>query len=107
MDVQADLCLCYWNITKSRGFNDFAHMIWALTQENLTLLHAPSKGTDQPAHSPSLINGFVICSVENIIDKLALCKISIFKLCSAAEQTGLSLRTGFLVFNETLIYLDI
>ena len=41
---------------------------WVSTQENLTLLHANIKGTDQPAHSGSLISTFVIHSLESMID---------------------------------------
>ena len=37
---------------------------------------ANNKGADQPAHLGSLINAFVICSLENIISKLASSEIS-------------------------------
>ena len=58
-------------------------------------------GADQPAYPRRLISDFVICFSENIC-KLATCEISIFKLVSAAEETGLKLalsetrKTGFL-----------
>ena len=38
---------------------------WALTQENVTLLHVNNKGEDQPAHLCSLISAFVNCSLES------------------------------------------
>ena len=37
-----------------------------------------STGADQPAHPRSLISAFVIHLLENIISRLATCKISIF-----------------------------
>ena len=62
-----------------------------------------NKGTDQPAHPRSLISAFVIGLLESYISRLATSKISIFKLVSVAEETGLSLtlletlKTGFVV----------
>ena len=56
-----------------------------------------NKGADQPVHLCSLISALL----ESIISKLATSKISIFKLDSIAEETGLSLdmsatpKTGF------------
>ena len=47
-------------------------------QDNLTLLHANNKCTDQPAHLRSLISAFVIHSPENIIALFDKCQISIF-----------------------------
>ena len=44
--------------------------IWALSQENLTLLHANNKVADQPMHSGSLINTFFIHLLKSIISKL-------------------------------------
>ena len=61
-----------------------------------------NKGADQPAHLRRLISAFVIRLLESIISKLASSKISIFKLVSVAEETGLSLalstnpKAGFL-----------
>ena len=52
--------------------------IWALSQENLTLLHANNKVVDQPLHPGSLVSTFFINLLKSIISKLALCKISIF-----------------------------
>ena len=52
---------------------------------------AYNKGTDQPAHPPSLISAFVICILESSISKLATSGISFFKLVSVAEQAGLNL----------------
>ena len=65
-------------------------------------MFANNKGDDQPTHKHRLISAFVICSLESIVDKLATCEISIFKLVSVAEETGLCLalsetpKTGFL-----------
>ena len=36
------------------------NIIWASSRENLTLLHAYTKGADQPVHSHSMISAFVI-----------------------------------------------
>ena len=38
-----------------------------LSRENLTLLHMNNKSTDQSAHPDSLMDAFVICSLESII----------------------------------------
>ncbi|MES9965220.1 MAG: hypothetical protein ABW116_16965, partial [Candidatus Sedimenticola sp. 20ELBAFRAG] len=46
-------------------------------------------GADQPAHPRSLISAFFFCFLESIICKLAAGEISIFKLVSLAEETGL------------------
>ena len=48
------------------------------SQENLTLLHANNKDTDQPAHPRSLVRAFVIRLLEIIISRLASGEISIF-----------------------------
>ena len=37
--------------------------IWAVTQENLTLLHVNHKGAEQPAHLCSFVSAFVIHSL--------------------------------------------
>ena len=52
--------------------------IWSLLPENLILLHVNNKGTDQPAHSRSLISAFVIHFLKSIIAKHETCKISRF-----------------------------
>ena len=44
---------------------------WALTRENLSSVFVSNKGTDQPAHAPSLISPFVIRLLESTISKLA------------------------------------
>ena len=65
-----------------------------------------NKGADQQMHS--LISAFVIRLLESIISKLATSKISIFKLVSVAEETGLSLalsetsKTGFVASRPIL-----
>ena len=71
---------------------------WAATRENLSLGFAKNKGADQPAHLRSMISAFVIHFLESIICKLANGEISIFRLVSVAEETGLKLtpKTGFL-----------
>ena len=65
-------------------------MLWALTRENLNLLYANNKRADQPAHPRSLITAFVILCQDSIIANQAACKVSVVKLFSVAEQTGLS-----------------
>ena len=52
-------------------------------------LDANNTGADQPAHPRSLISAFLFCFLESIICKLAAGEISIFKLVSLAEETGL------------------
>ena len=65
------------------------------------MLHANTKGADQPAHPCSLISSFVVCSLQSI-SKLVSYTISLFFLVYVAEQPGLSLtwseapKTGFL-----------
>ena len=77
--------------------------IWAMSWHNLLLLYANNKGTDQPAHSSSLISAFVVHCLGSIKPKLAKSKISRLQLFSVAEQAGLSLtwsktpKTGFLM----------
>ena len=52
---------------------------------------ANNTGTDQPAHSRSLISAFVIHFLESIICKLATGEVSNFQLVSVAEEIGLKL----------------
>ena len=65
-------------------------------------------GADQPAHPRSLISPFVIRFLKSIICKLAIGEISIFKLVSVAEETGLNLafletpKRGFLAMRTIL-----
>ena len=85
---------------------------WASMREKVTLLYANNKGADQPSHRRSLISTFVICFLESLIVSLATCEITIFKLVSINEQTGLSLmlsetlKIGFNAFikSHILIY---
>ena len=62
---------------------------------------ANNKGTDQPAHSRSLISAFVFRLLKSIISRLASSEISIFYVVSVAEETSLSVvlsetpKTGF------------
>ena len=65
--------------------------------------YANNKGSDQPAHPPSLISAFVVCCLDGIIALVSLCAISRLWLVPEAEQAGLSLtwsqtpKAGFLV----------
>ena len=52
--------------------------VWALSQENLTLVHGNNKGADQPAHPRSLVSPYAVPFLERIIAELVTCKISIF-----------------------------
>ena len=69
-------------------------ILWASTQENLSSVFANNKGAQ-----PDLQLCYSI--LESIISKLHTSEFSIFKLVSAAEETGLSLtllenpKTGF------------
>ena len=71
-------------------------MEWATTRENLS-----SGFGEQQRHRRRLISAFVICFLEFIISKLATSEISLFKLASVDEATGLrlvlskTLKTGF------------
>ena len=68
---------------------------------------ANNTGPDQPAHPCSLISAFVICFLESIICNLATGEISIFKLVSVAERTGLKLflsETRRQVFSRRCLY---
>ena len=47
------------------------------TLENFTLLHAKNKGADQPVHAGSLICTLVIHSLDSVIAKQAMCKVSV------------------------------
>ena len=51
--------------------------IWASSREKLILLHVTNEHTDQPEHLHSLISAFVFHSLNCIIAKLAMRKISI------------------------------
>ena len=61
-----------------------ADYLWALMQDiwSSDSLFANNKGTDQPAHSCSLVSAFVTRSLESIISKL-------FLVVSVAEQASL------------------
>ena len=60
------------------------------TNENLTLLYKKNKCADQTAYAQS-DHRLCFQLLRNIISKLALCKISIFLLVSAAEHGRLNL----------------
>ena len=87
--------------------------IWASLQQNLLGGFANNKGADQPAHTRSLINAFVILLQESIICILASSKVSMFQLVSVAEETGLNLalsetpKTGFVVTRPILMTLTL
>ena len=48
--------------------------IWALIEENLTLLHVNNKVAYQPVHLRSLTSAFVIDHLKSLVVKLALSK---------------------------------
>ena len=56
----------------------------ASVRENLTLLYANNKGTDQPLHPHSLVSTFVIRLFMSIIAKIAKCKVYLFQLVLVA-----------------------
>ena len=58
--------------TSVQNFRTFTivNYIWALSGENLILMHANKKGTDQSAHPQSLTSAVDIHSLETIIAKL-------------------------------------
>ena len=56
----------------------------------LFLPYANNKGTDQPAHSHSLINTFVIHCSDSTILLVSISKISSLKLVTVAEEASLS-----------------
>ena len=62
---------------------------------------ANNTGADQPAHPRSLISTFFIRFFESTIYELATSEISIFRLVTVANETGLRLalsetpKTGF------------
>ena len=95
MDVTSMYCLdklnLYLALVKSSYLEQQVNSIWALSKENLIMLHVNNTGADQPAHLASLISTLMICSCESIIVKFAACKISILWLVSLVEQAGLSL----------------
>ena len=49
---------------------------WATSWENLFLPYANNKGTNQPAHSRSLISAFVVRCLDSIIPLIAIADIS-------------------------------
>ena len=57
--------------------------IWALSQENQTLLNANNTGVDQPAHLSSQISTFVtttLVSIVSIVDELATWEVLVLQL---------------------------
>ena len=60
-------------------------------KENLTLLHVKNKDADHPGHLLSLISIFVFHSLQRVILKPVLYKITLFQLVFVAEKTGLSM----------------
>ena len=72
------------------------------------MLYANNKGTDQPAHTRSLISAFVVHCLDSIIPLFSMPKISSLYLASVAAQADLSQpssqtqKTDFLVMR--LIY---
>ena len=50
-----------------------------------------NKGTDQPAHSCSLISAFVVHCLDSVMSLVSVTKISSIMLASVAEQANMSL----------------
>ena len=75
----------------------------ATSWENRFMTYANKKGTDQTAHSRSLICTFVVHCLDRIIPLVSISKFSSLYLASVAAQAGLCLtwlqtpNTGFLV----------
>ena len=61
-----------------------------LDARNPVLGDANNTGVDQPAHPRSLISAFLFAFWKVSLCKLAAGEISIFKLVSIAEETGLT-----------------
>ena len=64
-----------------------------MSWENLFMLYANNKGTDQPAHLRSLISTFVVRCLDSIIPLVSIFEISSLYLASVAAQ----------VFESTLV----
>ena len=90
------ICLPIGTISKS-----VYHLFWPRHKETCLPGYANNKGTDQLAHSRSLISAIVVCLLESIISRLGRSHISLFKLVSVVKETGSSLalfeilKTGF------------
>ena len=54
------------------------------------MLHANTKGADQPAHPRSLISTFVVHCLDSMIYILAISTVWGLKPASVTEQTGLN-----------------
>ena len=59
--------------------------------------YANSKGADQTAHPRSLICAFVVRCLDSVMSLVSVTKISSLMLASVGEQTGLSLKTLFVM----------
>ena len=53
--------------------------------------YAKNKGANRPVHPRSLINAFVVRSVDSILSLVSRSEISRFYLISIAEQAGLNI----------------
>ena len=79
----------------------FKYILTSL-QENMTLLHANSKGAYQPVHRCSLISAFLFSLLECMITNSSPSEISMFQPIAAADQASFSMarsktqKTGFL-----------
>ena len=76
--VLADLCLYGLHTTKSDFLMTWLILYVPRREKTCLRWSANNKGTDQPAHTRSLISAFVICLLESIISKLAKGKILLF-----------------------------
>ena len=80
--------LLLYHVTVVKPFRKSHIILRPLSRENLTLSHVNSKGTDQSAHSASLMGAFVNCSLESIIAKQL--NLAHSKLQASIEQADFS-----------------
>ena len=64
---------------------------YSTSWENLFMLYANNKGSDQPAYPLSLINMFIARCLDSIIPLVSICEISSLHLASVAAQASLCL----------------
>ena len=89
---------------RHESFSEVSQSVFYGPRRKKTCLRgfANNTGADQPAHPRSLFSAFVIRFLESTLTKLSTGEISVFKLVSVAEETGLKLtlsetpKTGFL-----------
>ena len=74
LNMFANFILTY--VVRAIGMKYFT--LGTVPQENLTLLHANTRGADQPLHQHSLISAFGIRSLASMAAKYATNTISLF-----------------------------